>query len=300
MDPDLRIAAAARAHHGLVTRRQILDAGLTPRQLHWRLQRGRLEAMEPGVYRLPGAPDTWRQRVLAAAWAEDAFASHRTAGALCELDGCRPGIIEVQTARWRRRPNRSIRLHETRVLDDQDVAVVDGIPTMSPERTIVDLAMVVPPPRVEMAIDTPGVDMEAVWRCVERLDTPGRPWVAVPRRLVAARLGRGGVSPNLFERRLFDILLQADIPLPTPQVEVRRPDGSLLRRTDWLYERTRLDLECDSFLWHGAWRRRKRDLRGDRELTGLGYRVLRFTWEDLDDTDLVVADVLGAIHAASA
>ena len=48
-----------------------------------------------------------------------------------------------------------------------------------------------------------------MWECIERLDNPGRPWVAVPRCLVAARLGRDGIPPNLFEKRLFDVLERA-------------------------------------------------------------------------------------------
>lgn len=63
----------------------------------------------------------------------------------------------------------------------------------------------------------------------------------------------------------------------------------------------RLLLECDSERWHGSWVRRQADLRRDRELLVLGYRVLRFSWADLHDrADEVVGQVTAARTARSA
>lgn len=300
MTADEALAKFAARHRALFRTSDARACGVSATMLTTRRRHGQVDVVEPGVWRMCGAPPTWEQLVLAATWSADGVASHRTAGALWPLDGCRPGIVEVTTERWKRRPNRSVRLHETRLLHPDDVTELDGIALTTRERTIVDLAAVVPPHRVEAAMDTVGVDLDRLWECIERLDTPGRPWVAVPRRLAARRLGREGVPPNAFERRFFEILRRRNVPLPDAQVEIRRPDGSLVRRVDWLLASWRVVMECDSFLWHGAWRRRTRDIRGDRELTALGYRVLRFSWEDLDDGDAVATDVLGAIRAASA
>jgi very-short-patch-repair endonuclease len=301
MDADRRLAEITSAQRGLVTAQQALTEGITRRMLQHRVARGVLIRAEPGVYRMAGAPESWEQRVQAATFAEGGFASHRTAAALWGLDGCRPGVIEVTTERWRRRPNSSVRLHETTSLPEEDRATVRGIDVTSIPRTIVDIAAVLPRERVEQALDTHGVDPARVLECAERLFSRGRPWVAVPRRLSAARVGRDGVTPNLFESLLFGILRRAGLPLPTPQVEVRRPDGSLIGRVDWLIEPFHIVLECDSFAFHGQWIRRKADLRRDRQLVALGYRVLRFSWEDLTDYEsVVVHDVTGAISAVSA
>lgn len=300
MKPDEHLMRLAAVRHGAFSLDQARAVGMSSDMLTNRVARAMVVRDEPGVYRFAAAPQTWKQRVYIATLAEHGYASIRTAGALWPLDGCRPGIIEVTTERWRRRPNPSIRVHETRLLHEDDLAEIDGIPVLSRERAVVDLAMVLPAHRVEMAMDTCGVDLDRMWECVERLDSPGRPWVAIPRRLLASRLGRDGVPPNLFENRLFRLLARAALPTPEPQVEIRRTDGSVIRRVDWLLPSCSVVLECDSYLWHGAWRRRKRDIRTDRELTALGYRVVRITWDDLEDEPSLLADLKGAIRVASA
>lgn len=300
MNRDAEIARLAARRYGLFTLQQATDAGLTRNMLTRRVRDGLIERREPGVYAFASAPKTWHQSALVAAWAERGYASHRTAAALWQFDGFRPGIVEVLTERWRRRPNRSVRVHETRLLLPVDVDEVDGIPVTSRARTLVDLGAVVPASRVEEAFDgalnRKQVSPEVVWECVERLDNPGRPWVADIRRFVAGRLGIVQVLPNVFERKLFAVLEAAGLPLPVPQVEVRRPDGTLVGRVDWLFPIEKVVIECDSEEWHGGWRRRKRDMRRDRQLIALGYVVLRVSWEDLVDfPDQLVSDVLGAL-----
>jgi hypothetical protein len=300
MDADAALARLAARRYGLFRLQDARCVGVTSDMLTKRVRDGVIERPEPGIYRFVSAPPTWHQSVLAACWAERGVASHRTAAALWQFDGCRPGLVEVLTERWRRRPNRSVRVHETRLLPDVDLDEVDIIPVTSRARTIVDLGACLPPQRVEEALDgalnRKEVTPEAVWECVERLDSPGRPWVAVTRRLVARRLGLESVLPNVFERKLFTVLELAGIRPPEAQVEIRRPDGTTIGRVDWLYARERVVIECDSEQWHGGWRRRKADIRRDRQLAALGYTVLRVTWEDLIDfPHQVVADVLGAL-----
>jgi hypothetical protein len=253
------------------------------------------------VWRFTAVPQTWEQRVLAAVLAEGGVASHRTAAALWQFDGFRPGIVEILTDRWKRRPNRSFRVHETRMLDAADRSLVRRIPTTSKARTVVDLGTVVPAFRVEQALDTHGVDPEEVWECTERLLSAGRPHVFEVRKLVAPRIGRSFVPPNTFEKLLFRLLQRAGLPLPEPQVTIYRPDGSFLARVDWCFIGLMVVLECDSYRHHGKWIRRKRDMRLDRQLNALGYRVARVSWEDLTQyADATMAEIAGVLAVAAA
>jgi len=227
MKPDEQLMRLAAMRHGAFSLDEARAVGLSSDMLTNRVARGLIIREEPGIYRFAAAPQTWKQRVYIATLAEHGYASIRTAGALWPLDGCRPGIVEVTTERWRRRPNQSIRVHETRLLHADDLAEIDGIPVLSRERTVVDLAMVLPAHRVEMAMDSHGVDLDRMWECVERLDSRGRPWVAIPRRLLASRLGRDGVPPNLFEKRLFGLFAVAFVVLA-----VQRLALTLSLRTD--------------------------------------------------------------------
>jgi hypothetical protein len=300
MRPDEAIARIAADQYGLFTTTQAKSAAMTATMLRRRREAGVIERTQPGVWRMVAAPETWEQLVLAAAFAERALASHRTAAALWPLDSFRPGIVEVLTERWKRRPSRSFRVHETRTLDPEDRAVVRGIPVTSKARTVVDLAAVVPLFRVEHALDTHGVDPEEVWECTERLLSRGRPHVFEVRKLVAARLGRESVAPNAFEKLLLGLLRRSGIELPEPQVVIVRPDGTFLARVDWCFARAKVVIECDSYLQHGQWVRRKRDLRRDRELTALGHRVLRVSWEDLTELpEQTIADIAGVLALAA-
>jgi very-short-patch-repair endonuclease len=301
---DAELARLAARQRGLFTSEHARRTGLDRSALHRRMRNGVVERVEPRIWRFTAVPVTWEQRVLASCWAESGDASHRTAGALWTLDGCHPGVIEVLTQRWRRRPNASVRIHETTSLHDDDRTIIEGIPVTSPSRTIVDLSAVVPERRVEQALDSVWqrklATPEELWACIERLDSAGRPWVVTPKRLVARRLGID-LGPNLFEERLFSLLHAARLPLPEAQVPISAPDGAFVARPDWLFPDLLLVLECDSFRWHGAWHRRKADLRRDRRLVALGYTVLRISWEDLDDhAEQVVQDVRDAIHRLAA
>ena len=74
---DVVIARAAVRQHGLVTRAQLLAAGLTERQIDRRLGTGQLLVVHEGVYRLPPVKPTYEQAVLAACLATGGVASHR-------------------------------------------------------------------------------------------------------------------------------------------------------------------------------------------------------------------------------
>src|SRR3954470_15289693 len=86
----------ARRQHGLVTRAQVLGVS-SDRELRTWLSHGELERVVPTVYRVGGAPVTWRQKVLAAVLAAGpgAIASHATAAALWMLSGFAPKKIEI-------------------------------------------------------------------------------------------------------------------------------------------------------------------------------------------------------------
>src|SRR5205807_1777024 len=107
--------------------------------------------VHPGVYRLPGAPVTWKQKVMAAVLAAGpgAVASHKTAAALWGLAGFPPREVEVTLPHGKYRPG----CHQSRSLERVDVTTIDGIPVTRVARTLVDLAGAVSDARLEDAID---------------------------------------------------------------------------------------------------------------------------------------------------
>ena len=75
------------------------------------------------VYRIGGAPPTWRGQVLAACWAAQglAVASHRSAAELWGLPGGCTDIVEITCRRWKRAKAAGLVVHETKLLDDADI-----------------------------------------------------------------------------------------------------------------------------------------------------------------------------------
>ena len=302
MTPDQRIARIAALQHGLFTNPQALAAGLSATAIADRVRAGRLHRLEPQVYRIAGAPDSWHQRLMAACLAESGVASHRAAASLFELDGFPPRVVEVTVRRWKRRVNCSLRVHESTDLSDTHRSERRGIPVTTIERTLIDLGAVVPRIRVEQAFD------DALQR---RLTTPelvrdrfltvarrGRRGVGVIRPLLERRLGTSGPRPGEFERRVARLLVVGGLAEPTFEHEIRLPGGRFVARVDLAYPPALLAIECDSDKWRSGRQRRQADFERQNRLILAGWTLLRFTWDHLvDEPHLVLAQVASALHS---
>src|SRR4051794_28778514 len=75
---DRAITSIAAAQHGVFTASQADDVGFEDYQREYRVRAGRWELVHPGVYRIGGAPKSWRASLLASCWAVRA-PSRRTA-----------------------------------------------------------------------------------------------------------------------------------------------------------------------------------------------------------------------------
>lgn len=287
-----------RAQYGVLSRAQAVDAGLSPRAIDRRTESGRWEVVLPGVYRLAGAPPSWHQLVLSAClWAgRDAFASHRTAAALWELEGFAPGAVEVSTTRRMRRAG--ITVHFSYV-PECDRARVTAIPVTDVTRTLLDLGAVTEEEMVEVALDDAlrrGLTSipRLRWR-LEELASKGRRGVGVLRGLLNARDLTKAPPESVLEARLIRMLRRARLPEPTKQYEVRQR-GRLLARVDLAYPELRVAIEADGYRYHSgrvAW---QRDLERRNELTSHGWRVIHVTWKDVvSDGQKIVGEIRRAL-----
>lgn len=106
----------------------------------YRLQTGRWEALHPEVYVVAGTPQSWHRDEIAAVFWAQGLAGGRAAGKLYELPGCDDAPIEVLTTlRHKVMPRCGVVVHLTKRLPPEQVVIVDGIPTTSIERTLLDL-----------------------------------------------------------------------------------------------------------------------------------------------------------------
>ena len=97
MTPRQRSEIEGAANHGVIERGVALSAGLTEKMVQHLLRTGQWRRLYSNAFVPVGVPVTWKTRLAAVdAWLGDDFLfSHRTAGALLNLDGVPADFIEV-------------------------------------------------------------------------------------------------------------------------------------------------------------------------------------------------------------
>jgi hypothetical protein len=100
--------------------------------------------MLPGVLALPGAPESWEQRMMAAClWCRSTgVAGGRSSGVIHGLHGLSRDVIELVTTS-KRKPPHGVIVHVTRDLPRRTPGSSTGILVTNVERTLVDLASLI-------------------------------------------------------------------------------------------------------------------------------------------------------------
>lgn len=139
------IAAIAARQHGNVTRRQLLDLGLGPAAIAYRVRAGDLYRVHPGVYAVGRPPRLPLERAAAAllACGPRAALSHRSAMALWGLWKRWEFPLHVTIPAGDRRP-KGITVHRPTTLTGRDLTTQLGIRVTSPARTMLDVAASLP------------------------------------------------------------------------------------------------------------------------------------------------------------
>ena len=274
---DERLHRLAARQHGIFGRSQGLMIGADDRLLSRRTMAGRLERIEPGVYRVPGYPSSIRQRTMAAVLGAgaEAAASHRTAAALLRLDGVAEAVIELSVPPSRR--YRGVPTHRTGDLTHSDVTCIDGIPCTTATRTCVDLGAVIGDEVVERAFEcavrrgltTP----EYAARRARALARRGREGPAALMRVLARR--QESANGSDLETRFEQLCRAAGVSGLRRQV----PIGPYV--TDFADPARRVVVELDGLETHATSQALQADLTRQNFLVLQGWTVLRFTWDDV-------------------
>jgi hypothetical protein len=284
LTPDQRIDRFAARHHGLATRAVAAQCGLSDGQIDSRLMNGRFVALAPSVYRVSAAPITWRQTAMAACLAgpPGTATSHLTSAALFGL--ARPSTPPDITVP----PSASGRIRMARVhrspLAALDRRTVDGIPTTSVARTLIDCAGVVPFSRLCDMVDTAFCSMVchpvAVAAAIDRAQR-GRGKKGVTALRAAISAWTPDISPGSpAEMRLLRRIAQAGLEPPQRQIELFDSDGEFIGRIDIGWPRLRAGLEYDSDRYHNP-RHWARDETRQRRYHDSGWDVHRVGKYDL-------------------
>jgi hypothetical protein len=269
MRPRDRIERLASSSHGVVTRAQLLAAGLTEPQIKRRLRSGELLQEHRGVYRVGHRAPSVEARYLAAVWAcgVNALLSGRAAGHLLGLLTTPPSMPEVTAPTERRIPG--VRTHRNR--EPVEATVWRGVPVTTPARTLVDLSSVLAVDELARACHEAGIRYGT---------SPGEVEAILGVRRGATKLRRvlrGDVHVSLsrLERGFLALLRREGMPLPV----TNRPAGG--RYVDCRWAEQRLTVELDSYSYHGSRYAWERDRRREREAYARGDDFRRYTWGDV-------------------
>ena len=284
------VVELARRQHAVVSRRQLLSAGVGSSTIGRMLASGWLTRVHAGVYALAGRPLAMQGRWMAAVLAggRNALLSHTSAGALWGIVEpiAGPAHVTVPGGR-RRRPG--IAFHRACVLD-RARTTRDRIPVTAPSRTLLDLAATLSTRALARAIEA--ADRHQL------LDIPELTGLC---EASSGRKGTGRLSSLLahhrpvpatrseLERRFLRLCRDAGLPRPAVNVPVEGVE------VDFLWPDARLVVELDGYAFHRDRESFEHDRRRDATLQAAGYHVLRVTYRRLVEEPAAVVGELWAL-----
>jgi very-short-patch-repair endonuclease len=222
-----------------------------------------------------------------------AFLSHRSAADALGLRSTDRATVDVTTPGQRGRKRPGIDAHGSDSLTAAETTMVRGIPCTTVTRTLLDLADVVDDREVERAIERAEqlrlFDLRALERTLAR--ARGRAGASRLRNLVRSGLRKPTLTRSELEERFLRLCRGAG--LPEPEVNAWIPLGeSGGAEADFFWRDQRLAIETDGNESHGTRQAFERDRLRDQQLAVAGFRVVRFTWRQVEDEPDRVAATL--------
>jgi hypothetical protein len=287
VDDDVRLASALRreghAYDGLARM----------------VRAGELVKVRHGAYATaqPDDPAAAHRQLIAATLPRcgDVCLSHASAALLYGLPSWSADLVRVQVTKSRTsggRRSKALHVHVA-PLRPEEIATIDGLSVTSLARTTADCLRSY---AYEKAVAIGDAAIRAGLSRHELAESVGqarnRVGSARARHLVGFVDGR---SESVGESRSRIVLCRVGLPPGCLQFEVRDIDGRVVARTDFGWERERTVGEFDGRIKYGRLRRPGEDpedavfrekVREDR-IRDLGFEVVRWTWSDLDQPQLL-------------
>jgi hypothetical protein len=292
------VSEFASKHHGHFRIADLATIGVSAGERRRRLERGQWCETYAGVYRIAGAPRTWKGDLLAACWAGGirTVASHRSAAALWSLPGARRDVLEITCPRRRRTKEGGLVVHETKLWSYDDASECFGVPVTSVERTLFDLAGLVSPTTLDLAVDRALrldlTDLGQLGKTLSRLARRGRPGSQRFREVIEERSPEAALSESERERLLFRMLRRHGFPLPVTQYEIRDETGNFVARPDFAYPDLKIAIEYESFQEHTGKVALIHDSARRNAVVALGWAPIAATAVDLRRGGDQLADAL--------
>ncbi len=284
-----RIGDLVARQHGVATRRQLMDAGLSRSAIRRRLRSGRMRALHRGVYLVAPFPLTYTRDMAAVlASGRRSVLSHFNAAELIAMQPsgrkCASGIVDVTGQGEGGRRCAGIRVHRVEQLERDEWMIREGIPVTTPVRTLLDLAPLLDKRQLEEAVaraERNGlVTREQLLAYVAR--KRGRRGARALRKVLGVA-GGPALTRSEADAKFLALVREANLPPPETNVSVGPYE------VDFLWRAAGMAVEVDGFKYHGSHERFEGDRRRDAQFLASGISVLRLTWRRIVHEPLVVA-----------
>jgi hypothetical protein len=289
------IQGIAGRQHRIVALPQLNALGLSASAVRNRVAAGKLRRVHRGVYAVGLAPISIAGTYMAAVLAcgRKAVLFHRSAADHLGLRPCSRRAVDVTAPGRAGKARPGIEVHRATGLDERDVQTVRGIPCTTVARTLLDLATTIDKTALERAVKQAEklriFDLAAVVDVTTRAGNH-RGATALG-EAIATYTPEPAFTRSELEKRFLALCRTAGVPMPRTN-NVTKAD-----EIDFTWPDRRLMVEADSLRHHRTRAAFERDRRRDQQLTAAGWRVVRFTWRQVDETPADVAATLRLLLA---
>ena len=285
MDPQANtveqvVARLAGRSHGVVTRAELLAAGVTPEEIRCRVRKGALIRVYKGVYRAGHRAPSVEARYLAAvkACGPGAVLSGLAAAYLWGLvrGAVPPPEVTTRTVRVVPgvRTRRAKRIHAT---------THKGIAVATVPQVLCELAGSLSLDDLARACHEAHVKWHTTPEQVEQFMTKTAPGGKNLRRVLR---GEAHVTLSKLERAFVRLLKDNSLPLP----QTNRPAGTKI--VDCRWPAHALTVELDSYRYHASRHAFEQDRRREREAYARGDDFRRYTYGDVTERAATVLEEL--------
>jgi hypothetical protein len=287
MSIDHTASALGRPQFGLVARRQFRDEGIDHRAVRRRLDAEVWTEPVPHVIDLGTHEPSWSQSLMQVVLAAGpaAVVSHHCAAFLHGfLDVEEPAKIDVTVPRSQHSAVAGVRLHTPRApLADDEIVEVAQFRCTSTARTLVDLAPLLAPRRLESILwEAARHDGDLASACADLLAR--RPRIRGKRVLLGLLTEMhpevGQLASPLEVNGILG-LRRVGTPPPMVQYEIRDESGRFVARVDAAWPAGRIIVEFDGAAYHEHPSARHRDRERLARIRALGWEVHVLTAADL-------------------
>jgi very-short-patch-repair endonuclease len=282
-DVERRIARIGGRQDNVISREQLLGAGLGRGAIAHRVGTGAWQRLHNNVYLLGPAPPSLMARARAAVLScgANAVVSHRSAAEMFGLLPETGGDVHVTVAGRNVASREGVRRHRIAAFGAGEVTNMRGVPVTTVARTIADLAATESPREVEDAFQ------EGLYR---RIVTPRAVNAVIarePRRkgapVIRALIEDPRMTRSERERALLKLLDQAQLPKPLTNVRLH---GYLV---DAYWPEHGLVVEFDGWQGHGHRLAFEANRKRDQVLLANGVRAMRVTDRHLTHEPVALA-----------